>query len=66
VDQTSDKASQASELFMELASETRLSILAYLNDRPAKLSSISREVNTTVQICIQKSKQISGWRSGEA
>jgi predicted transcriptional regulator len=49
VEETSDKTSQASELFMELASETRLSILTYLNERPAKLSSLSREVNTTVQ-----------------
>ena len=44
-----DKTSRASELFMELASETRLSILTYLNERPAKLSSLSREVNTTAQ-----------------
>jgi predicted transcriptional regulator len=49
VEETSDKTSRASELFMELASETRLSILTYLNERPAKLSSLSREVNTTVQ-----------------
>jgi predicted transcriptional regulator len=34
---------------MELASDTRLSILASLNERPAKLSSLSREINTTVQ-----------------
>jgi predicted transcriptional regulator len=34
---------------MELASETRLSILEFLNERPSKLSSLSREVNTTVQ-----------------
>lgn len=49
MNQTSDETSLASELFMELASETRLSILASLNERPAKLSSLSREVNTTVQ-----------------
>jgi predicted transcriptional regulator len=49
VEQTSDKTPEPSELFMELASETRLSILAYLNERPAKLSSLSREVSTTVQ-----------------
>lgn len=49
MEQSSDKTSLASELFMELASETRLSILASLNVRPAKLSSLSREVNTTVQ-----------------
>ncbi len=47
--QTPDNTSLASELFMELASETRLSILSSLNERPAKLSSLSREVNTTVQ-----------------
>ncbi len=49
MEQTSDKTSPASELFMELASETRLSILTSLNERPAKLSSLSREVNTSVQ-----------------
>jgi predicted transcriptional regulator len=49
VEQTSNKSSLPSELFMELASETRLSILGFLNERPAKLSSLSREVNTTVQ-----------------
>ncbi len=49
MEQTSDKTSQASELFLELASETRLSILTYLKERPAKLSSLSRDVNTSVQ-----------------
>src|SRR3954452_8997487 len=49
MEQSSDKTSQTSELFMELASETRLSILASLNERPAKLSSLSREVNATIQ-----------------
>jgi predicted transcriptional regulator len=39
----------ASELFMELAGETRFSILASLNKKPAKLSSLSRELNITVQ-----------------
>ena len=47
--QTSDKTSLPSELFIELASETRLSILASLNERPAKLSSLSRDVNTSIQ-----------------
>ncbi|MDQ3836394.1 MAG: hypothetical protein M3270_05615 [Thermoproteota archaeon] len=46
--QTSDNASQASDPFMELASETRLSILGSLNETPAKLSSLSKEVNATV------------------
>jgi hypothetical protein len=50
MEQSSDKNSQASELFMELASETRLSIMASSNERPFKLSSFSREVNTTVQM----------------
>ncbi len=49
MEQSSDRTSRASELFMELASETRLSILASLKERPSKLSSLSREVNTTVQ-----------------
>ncbi len=49
MEQSSDMTFLASELFMELASETRLSILASLNERPAKLSSLSREVNTSVQ-----------------
>ena len=49
MEQTSNKTSLASELFMELASETRLSILTSLNERPTKLSSLSREVNTSVQ-----------------
>ena len=49
MEETSEKTSLASELFMELASETRLSILEFLNERPAKLSSLSREVNTSVQ-----------------
>lgn len=39
----------ASELFMELASETRFSILASLSKKPAKLSSLSRELGVTVQ-----------------
>jgi predicted transcriptional regulator len=39
----------AAELFMELASETRLSILASIYEKPAKLSSLSRDLNITVQ-----------------
>ncbi len=41
--------SLASELFMELASETRFSILASLSKKPSKLSSLSRELDVTVQ-----------------
>src|SRR5919199_2887683 len=44
-----DKSPLLSDLFMELASETRFSILASLNKKPAKLSSLSRELDTTVQ-----------------
>ncbi len=38
-----------SNLFMELASETRFSILMSLSKRPARLSSLSRELDTTAQ-----------------
>lgn len=38
-----------SSLFMELASETRFSILMSLGRKPARLSSLSRELNTTAQ-----------------
>lgn len=41
--------SLATELFMELASETRFSILASLSKKPSKLSSLSRELGVTVQ-----------------
>jgi predicted transcriptional regulator len=44
-----DESALISELFMELASATRFSILASLNNKPAKLSSLSRELDTTVQ-----------------
>jgi predicted transcriptional regulator len=37
----------ASNLFMELASEARLSILFSLNNKPAKLSILARETNRT-------------------
>ena len=37
----------ASNLFMELASEARLSILVSLNNKPAKLSILARETNRT-------------------
>ncbi len=39
----------ASELFMELASELRCSILMSVSKKPAKLSSLAREFDTTVQ-----------------
>jgi predicted transcriptional regulator len=38
-----------SSLFMELASETRFAILMSLSKKPARLSSLSRELNTTAQ-----------------
>lgn len=41
--------SPASKLFMELGSETRFSILESLNRKPAKLSSLSRKLDITVQ-----------------
>jgi predicted transcriptional regulator len=46
---SSDNSPAAAELFMELASETRLSILASLHKKPVKLSSLSRNLNITVQ-----------------
>jgi predicted transcriptional regulator len=49
----SDEKEQAgqsiSSLFMELASETRFSILMSLDKKSARLSSLSRELNTTAQ-----------------
>jgi predicted transcriptional regulator len=42
-----DESALISKLFMELASETRFSILTSLNNKPAKLSSLSRELGTT-------------------
>jgi predicted transcriptional regulator len=46
---SSDNSPAAAELFMELASQTRLSILASVHKKPAKLSSLSRDLNITVQ-----------------
>jgi predicted transcriptional regulator len=43
------EASPISSLFMELASETRFSIMMSLYKKPSKLSSLSRELNTSVQ-----------------
>lgn len=45
----SSSASFASALLVELASEVRCSILTSLNTRPARLSTIARELDTTVQ-----------------
>lgn len=39
----------AADLFTELASDLRCSILMSLSDKPAKLSSLAREFDTTVQ-----------------
>jgi predicted transcriptional regulator len=39
----------ASELFMELASELRCSILMSVSRKPAKLSSLARELDSSVQ-----------------
>jgi predicted transcriptional regulator len=41
--------SLSSELFMELASESRLSILMTLKDRHSKLSTLARTHSTSVQ-----------------
>jgi len=49
VEEGSGDYSLASELFMELAGETRFSILVSLSKKPAKLSSLSREMDITVQ-----------------
>jgi predicted transcriptional regulator len=44
-----EDASIVSEIFSELASETRCSILTSLDKKPAKLSSIARELDITSQ-----------------
>ncbi len=44
-----EDASIVSEVFSELASETRCSILISLDKKPAKLSSIARELDITSQ-----------------
>jgi predicted transcriptional regulator len=49
VDSEEPAAAVAAELFLELASETRFSILASLGRRPAKLSTLARELDITVQ-----------------
>jgi predicted transcriptional regulator len=46
---SSDGDILASELFMELASELRCSILMSVSRKPAKLSSPARELDATVQ-----------------
>jgi predicted transcriptional regulator len=49
VDGPSDEEKLASELFMELASELRCSILMSVSKNPAKLSYLSRQLDATVQ-----------------
>lgn len=49
MDDSPDRHILASDLFMELASELRCSILVSLGKKPAKLSSLARELDTTVQ-----------------
>jgi predicted transcriptional regulator len=46
---SSDGHALASDLFMELASELRCSILMSVSRSPVKLSSLARELDTTVQ-----------------
>jgi predicted transcriptional regulator len=46
---SSDGDILASDLFMELASELRCSILMSISKKPAKLSSLARELDATVQ-----------------
>ncbi|AIF84875.1 Helix-turn-helix domain [Candidatus Nitrososphaera evergladensis SR1] len=45
----SDEPVEAASLFMELASETRCAIIASVANRPAKLSTLARELGVTVQ-----------------
>jgi predicted transcriptional regulator len=45
----SDEPAEAASLFMELASETRCAIIASVASRPAKLSTLARELGVTVQ-----------------
>lgn len=49
MDSKEPAAADAAELFLELASETRCSILGSLERRPAKLSTLARELGVTVQ-----------------
>lgn len=44
-----DEDGSVPSLFMELASETRFAILTSLGSRPARLSALARELDTTVQ-----------------
>jgi predicted transcriptional regulator len=44
-----EKDQSVSDLFMELASETRFSLLISLSKRPSRLSTLSRELDTTAQ-----------------
>ncbi|MGH9955406.1 MAG: hypothetical protein ACRD39_07080, partial [Nitrososphaeraceae archaeon] len=45
----SDGSSLVSDLFMELASHARFLILMSLSRTPARMSSLAREFDTTVQ-----------------
>ncbi|MEO9363454.1 MAG: helix-turn-helix domain-containing protein, partial [Nitrososphaera sp.] len=45
----SDEPAVAASLFLELASETRCAIIASVANRPAKLSTLARELGVTVQ-----------------
>lgn len=45
----SDEPAAAASLFLELASETRCAIIASVANRPAKLSTLARELGITVQ-----------------
>lgn len=45
----SDDPAEAASLFLELASETRCAIIASVANRPAKLSTLARELGVTVQ-----------------
>lgn len=49
VEEKEGSSQSVSSLFMELASETRFSILTSLSRKSSRLSSLSRELNTTVQ-----------------
>lgn len=44
-----DESESVASLFMELASETRFAILMSLSKRPSRLSSLSRELDTSAQ-----------------
>ena len=49
MDKATDEHALASDLFMELASELRCSILTTISRKPAKISSLARELDSSVQ-----------------